>query len=228
MTISGIAEPQEVKDWFEIRSLIYSLLARLYQERPSAGFFGSLYREKMLTGIFGETDCEAAKEAGLAMERELALVLADGGHGLTALDEDFHLLFLGPGKLAAPPWESVYRSKEKLTFGEHTLAVRAVYRSFGLEYARKNQEPDDHISTELEFMAWLCRQAAAPLADGAQAPAYSQAQRGFLQDHLLAWVPAFCQDIQDNGRTVFFRQLAALTDAWLAYDCKTLSCCEAE
>src|SRR4051794_22478979 len=32
--------------------------------------------------------------------------------------EEYHRLFIGPGPLVAPPWESYYRSKEQLLFEE--------------------------------------------------------------------------------------------------------------
>lgn len=69
--------------------------------------------------------------------------------------EEFQRLFVGPGPLVAPPWESFYRSREHLLFEEWTYQVREQYHQFGLQFKNENNEPDDHLLLELEFMLSL-------------------------------------------------------------------------
>ena len=39
------------------------------------------------------------------------------------LDRDYHRLLVGPGKLAAPPWGSVYLDSESVLFGDSCIAL---------------------------------------------------------------------------------------------------------
>lgn len=59
------------------------------------------------------------------------------------LGADYHRLFVGPGTMLAPPWESVHPSDEGLTFQDETLQVRQAYAEFGLTAPAVNREPDD-------------------------------------------------------------------------------------
>ena len=138
--------------------------------------------------------------------------------------EDYNRLFIGPGALLAPPWESVYRSK-RLVFGEETLQVRDFYQRFGLEVKNLNKEPDDHIGLEMEFIAYLCQEAIQKIQDNEDAVPYIQATRQFLQEHLAQWVPEFCGDIEEGARTGFFRGLAKFTDGWLEFDSEAVAEC---
>ena len=107
---------------------------------------------------------------------------------LGRLTWDFNRLFVGPGEMLAAPWESVYRSKTKLTFQEPTLQVRALYERFGFEAPGIHREPDDHLGLELDFLGSLSSLAAqaARRGDGAQLAMSLETQQAFLEEHLLA------------------------------------------
>ncbi|MBK8797751.1 MAG: molecular chaperone TorD family protein [Anaerolineales bacterium] len=79
---------------------------------------------------------------------------------LPALREEYTVLFIGLERVAAPPWESVYLSRDHLLFDEQTLQVRDAYAAFGLQIPHIDREPDDHIGFELLFLAHLMQQAA--------------------------------------------------------------------
>jgi TorA maturation chaperone TorD len=112
---------------------------------------------------------------------------------------EFHRLFVGPGALVAPPYESVYRSPEQVLMQAETLAVRAMYRQYGLALRPDLNEPDDHIAFELEFYAIL------------QERNLVAAQQAFWQEHLNRWIPAFCRRVIEGSRSPFYRSLAAIT-----------------
>jgi len=117
---------------------------------------------------------------------------------------DYQRLFLGPGHLLAPPWESVYRSHEHVLFDHTTLEVRKAYRQMGFIVAN-SEEPDDHIGLELLFVAILSEKSAA--GDGAA----RHARDAFFGQHLLPWVPDFCADVAGHAVTDLYRGLARLT-----------------
>jgi TorA maturation chaperone TorD len=111
----------------------------------------------------------------------------------------------------------------------HTLEVRGFYERFGLVSERKEQEPEDHIGLELEFMACLCDRHGECLCKGdvPEAAMTVQAQRDFLDGHLLRWVSPFCEAIDRCAWTDFFRGLARLTEGFLAWDRRFLGESEA-
>ncbi|MGI9862154.1 molecular chaperone TorD family protein [Moorella naiadis] len=211
-------EKQLLSEWLQGRELVYSFLARVYQEGPNQEMLGALAGEQFLAELAADSQNEDLTAGCRQMQVELAAHREDLEAYHQELQEDYNRLFVGPGHLEAPPWESVYRSQEHLLFSEKTLAVREFYRSFGLESKKKNQEPDDHLGLELEFMAWLCREAAAKVQDGGVCEKLLTGQKRFLQEHLEQWVPALTADIQRAARTDFFRGLARLTRGWLATD----------
>lgn len=120
---------------------------------------------------------------------------------------DYTQLFVGPGPMAACPWESVHRSQEGLTFEEQTLQVRQAYALMGRRAPALNREPDDHIGLELAFVGEL---AVAALAardrgdPGGEASAVEAAAR-FHAEHLSVWGPGFADLVIAHARTDLYR-----------------------
>ncbi|HSO27591.1 MAG TPA: molecular chaperone TorD family protein, partial [Anaerolineales bacterium] len=149
--------------------LVFRLLGRLLYQPPEAAWLQLLAEED----IFAETPLGMGTpeiEAGLALMQGWALAyLADSNGELqSALEGDYNRLFVGPAKVLAPPWESVYLTKERLIFQEQTLQVRGWFRRFGLEVENLYHEPDDHIGLELLFLAHLAELSVAALEEGEQ------------------------------------------------------------
>ena len=128
------------------------------------------------------------------------------------IERDYRELFVGPGHLLAPPWESVYTSEDHLIFEKSTLEVRAEYRKQGKQAPRLNRDPDDHISLELEFVRDLLGEvlAARGAGDQERADGLLRDHQRFVNEHLMVWLPPFCVDIDDNAQTHFVRGLGLL------------------
>ncbi|MBK8031836.1 MAG: molecular chaperone TorD family protein [Chloroflexi bacterium] len=62
-----------------------------------------------------------------------------------AVRRDFARLFIGPGHLPTPPWESVYRNEERLIFDKQTLQVRLLFRQFGMVVPTVRHEPEESL-----------------------------------------------------------------------------------
>lgn len=117
-----------------------------------------------------------------------------------------------------PPYESVHRDREGLLFDQQTLAVRKIYRSIGLEVPELNRVPDDHIGTEMDFVAQCFVRAldAADAADDKATTAYLQLAASFLDEHVSQWAPEVLAQAADLADTHFMRgvclcSIAALT-----------------
>jgi TorA maturation chaperone TorD len=133
-------------------------------------------------------------------------------------------MFVGPGRVSAPPWESLYRDPERLHFSNDTLAVRAAYGKYDLASTALGREPDDHIGFELDFLRALCESARQKAGSGDEAGLVEilRAQQTFLDEHLLQWAPAWTRDVLQNAETDFYRGMAQLLDAYLRLDRRIL------
>ena len=117
------------------------------------------------------------------------------------------------GHAAAYPFESVYSSEKRLLMQSARDEVLALYRAAGLSKQESWKEGEDHIALELEFMQRMALRAAEALGDAAEdeAIAYLRTSYGFLENHLLNWVPMLVADMRMHARTLFYQGLAQLT-----------------
>ncbi len=207
--------PAEWRRRQEEQALAYHFLGRCFYEAPRAEWVTALAGDRLFEAWpFPSRDRGTA--AGLAVLNGFCAGWDPAGLG--ALEWDFNRLFVGPGEMLAPPWESVHRSKTKLTFQEPTLQVRELYRRFGVEAPAVHREPDDHLGLELAFVATLSDQAAGAegRGDAAHLAQCFQAQRDFLRGHLLAWAPACLALVEKHAETDYYRGAARLALGSLA------------
>lgn len=125
---------------------------------------------------------------------------------------EYNTLFVGPGKLLAPPFESSYRNAERTLMQQETMAVRAFYTRLGLACERLNSTPDDHLATELEFVCYLHAKAGRFLEKEMtdHACLFLELYREFFNAHLKHWIAAHCQDVLRQARTSLCRGMALI------------------
>lgn len=142
------------------------------------------------------------------------------------LRKEFAFLFLTPHGVY--PFESIYRGKKKLLMDRPWEEVRGFYRSVGLEKDKSEMHPEDHIAVELGFMATFAfLTSSAGENESAEEgtedlPGLLQVQQSFLQEHLLKWIPDFCNDMEQKSRNDFYRAVAALTREFVWADSAAL------
>lgn len=122
---------------------------------------------------------------------------------------DFHKLFVGPQKLPSPPWGSVYIDRRGLLFGPSETEVKAMFMQHGLCRPEDTNEPCDHISYEMQFVAELGKRALAALPDDPQA-AHDQLADAlvFVEKYLATWHERFAGCVGSNAETTFYQGLA--------------------
>ena len=121
-------------------------------------------------------------------------------------------LFVGPFKLLAPPYGSVYLDNGEHLMGESTMDVRSRYRSEGLDLAIR--EVCDHISVELEFLHYLvCREGEAQHLE--KAAVLRDRQVGFLQAHLGRWLPDFSARVRKSSPTSVYARVAEISERFV-------------
>lgn len=155
---------------------------------------------------------EPATKCVRRMRREI-----ESDPNFEALKIDFAKLFVGPYKLLAAPYGSVYLDSERTMMGDSTFDVKTRYREAGLDTAKNFREAPDHIAAELEFMYYLIFKEIEALSnsDLQAAIGFLQKQRSFLEDHLMRWMPEFAANIIEHAETAFYKNLAKATETFL-------------
>lgn len=199
------------------RAETYWFLAALYGEPITGPALARLAgaaakNQEEATGIGDEFRAALAEDAGCNFE-ELSQRLAS----------EHARLFLGlrQGYGPPPPYESLWR--EARVLGDSTLAVATAYSEAGFEDAGQCG-PCDHIASELRFLASLCHAEAEAAAKGetGEAAWARERQINFIDDHLLRWVPQYCQELARQSREPLYAALARATGKVVAGDALTL------
>lgn len=209
-----------------------ALAARGLLYRCAWRLFAAPMDEEALRALGDPTAVEAvallAGDDAPAVQAYDRLVGAAESQDVEVLAGEYTKLFVGPGKLPAPPWESVYRGDGDLLFQESTLKVRDAYREAGFQAKGYPREADDHLATELSFMVSLIDESAAAVEadDAVRAHAFLAAQRKFLDQHLSGWTPAFARRLAEHlpaNVGVFYPSAASFAAQLCAQDMAVVS-----
>jgi TorA maturation chaperone TorD len=143
---------------------------------------------------------------------------------LDSLRADYARLFVGPYKLSAPPYGSVYLDGERKVMGISTNEVREAYREAGLDVSKEFHDLPDHISAELEFMYYLVfKEIERSLSSDLKGMmAYLTRQRAFLRSYLGSWMAQFTGDVEQEAGSNFYRNLARCTRLFVEENLKEL------
>ncbi len=151
---------------------------------------------------------EVARDLGDG--REPVMVPAAAPGDVPALLDDYERLFVGPAQVPCPPYESCWRDDVPIDIwhslmGPCTADLRELYRRLGVDTPAGSAELPDHIAVEFEALAYaLSRPDGLDIAGT------------LLTDHLGQWLPRLCKGVAKDARQQFYRDLAAITPAWLA------------
>lgn len=139
-----------------------------------------------------------------------------GEEWLERVRRDHARLFVGPFRVLAPPFGSVYLEEAGKLMGDSTADALRHYAEAGFKVECPG--PPDHVSLELEFMARLAAEEAEAVRDGdeARAELAKERQRRFFVEHVGKWGPGFASRVCEHARSVFYRELGAATQEFLA------------
>ena len=143
---------------------------------------------------------------------------------LEQVKDEYTRLFIGPGSLVAPPWESVYGQQDALLFQKSTLEVREVYRHFGLLPEGYPHVADDSLALELHFMALLAQRSLDAFYAGREEELARDlaGSSDFLKKHLLVWIPKFTERMQGAKSGMLYPQMCLALEGFLKRDSEIL------
>lgn len=127
---------------------------------------------------------------------------------------EYQRLFVGPGPVLVPIWESVYFDPEHLMFGDRTLEVREKYQKYNLQFIHKNHQPEDHLAIELEFMCFLIEQYLDNQNDRRQEELLRD-QKAFFMRHLSTWKDDFYQFLEKSTECQLYKGAGQLLKEFL-------------
>lgn len=205
-------EKEERKAVAKQRSSIYGLLATVYRQEVNSDFLSQI-RDPRFLGVL----CELGVDwSGDLFEKPDEEVLED-------LAVEYARLFLGPGKHISPH-ESVHHEREDgrwgQLWGDSTVEVKKFIETAGFDYRPEFTGMPDHISAELEFMERVTEREgqAWEEEDDDKALYCRNIEKRFLRDHLLKWVPLFCDKVAEAAELPFYRDFALLTKHFIEFE----------
>ena len=155
------------------------VLGTLFLEKPSSSTAKLLLEGLASADLPAEWpygDKAALEEIGEQLQCTVGADPAD-------LDRDYHRLFVGPGKLAAPPWGSVYLDSESVLFGDSCVALQRWMRARGIQlHEGESREPVDHIGRMLVLLSWLSDNQPDQVGP-------------FLDEHLMTWALRYFEQL---------------------------------
>lgn len=200
------------------RAYVFSLLHKMLGAEPTRALMDAVSSGESLQAVslFESGDSDAAEK--------LKGVLSSCGdmdeEKLEQVKDEYTRLFIGPDKLIAAPWESVYTTKERALFQESTLAVRSWYQNYGYAPAQAPNYPDDHISLMMHFLALTTERAAVCVRDDMLCGYRNmlEGQKLFEQNHILNWVYQYADDMDKSRTKLLYPQLVRAMADFMAYD----------
>ena len=215
---------EETKELLEVvlanRLFVYSLFHKIFGRDPDAQLMDIICSETAgeAFALISENENDILSRAA-AFFNELKADNAAPDF-LDKLKSEYTRLFIGPVKLVAPPWESVYRGKEAMLFQECTLEVRRFYKSFGMIPEGYPHVADDSLALEMAFLSKLAERSVKAFADGDTAELKKDlaASSDFLEEHLLVWIPKFLEKMKDSATDFMYPQMCLILDSFLKRD----------
>ena len=202
------------------RSNIYGMLALAYRQEMTSDLLKHVKDPRFL-GVLNDLETEETEGIDAFFQKPESELLED-------LAVEYTRLFLGPGKHVSPH-ESVHHQRDDGQWGKlwgaSTAKVKKLVESTGLTYSEDFKGLPDHIAVELEFMQQLTlREEQAWMdADVDATVSCRQAEKKFIDEHLVRWIPDFCKNVIQQAELPFYRALAALTRSFIEFEIQEMN-----
>jgi putative dimethyl sulfoxide reductase chaperone len=138
------------------------------------------------------------------------------------LSKEHLRLFVGPGRVPCPPYESVYREdrpilERGLVMGPSTADVRHRYAEANLVLPKNFTDLPDHIAVEMEFMHFLCTEELKSIEQNnlQESARTKKMEQEFLKEHLEPWVERFADCVLKSTNSYFYKLAARLLKAFV-------------
>lgn len=220
--VSDDATPEDIAQVAAARSKVYAFLAGVYLHVPTKELLDGIRTSGVLDSlrklVSTEDPADDFKQASALMKEfvsEASRINEDQLLQNLLIDRTRLLRGIGASYGPPPPYESVYL--EGVLMGFSTKEVSDIYSKSGLAVSRTAGESADYIGVELDFLRALCEEESNKWAmiDRQRAIETLRAERSFLKNHLVKWVPKFCDNSLTWSRSSLYKAVAHLTKGWI-------------
>jgi putative dimethyl sulfoxide reductase chaperone len=213
-----------IRLFLETRIFVYDVLRRIFLEEPNKQLLGIITQKGFFESFPFTEEHQEIREGVDQIVAFLKKHDLESEEEYDSLRWDYTRMFIGPDKLPAPLWESAYLNKEGLLFQEQTLRVRQAYLKYQFLPKNFQQEADDHLGLELDFMYQLSQQTLEYMQNQNLEVLQEvlEDQKAFLQDHLLKWVTDLTVNIVESANLDFYPGVSKVLKGYLAFDLEAL------
>ena len=184
----------------QYRAAAYSILAALLRGIPTQEALDQISEFAKVT----------VEEDELLLSMS-SLGLAAQSTEIAAIDDEYHLLFVGLGRGELVPYGSWYLTGFLM---EQPLSIlRDDLRLLGFERDESVVEPEDHVAALCEIMMMLI------LDNPSNA---NETQTIFFEKHIVPWMNRFFNDLSNADSAVFYRAVGRFGLAFLDFEKKYL------
>lgn len=189
-SMSAKQEPSNQEQLY--RASAYSILAALLRNVPT---------RDVLEHVANFSDV-AVDEDELLLSMS-TLGLAAKSTELSAIDDEYHDLFIGLGRGELIPYASWYLTGYLMEKPLSTL--RDDLKALGFERDESVVEPEDHVAALCEVMSLLISDEEVT----------AETQTIFFEKHLIEWINRFFDDLSTAESAVFYRAVGRFGAAFL-------------
>ncbi len=194
------------------RSNIYGLLTMIYRTEITKEILQHIKEPEFLSVL---SDMGAKLDDDFLQKNEDELI--------EDLAVEYARLFIGPAKHISPH-ESIHHDTGDGDWGQFwgrsTVEIKKFVETAGLEFRPEFTGMPDHISVEFEFMQQAAkREAQAREEKDSEGLQYClKMEKMFIEEHLLKWIPIFCDKVISEAELSFYREIAKVTKEFMGFE----------
>jgi TorA maturation chaperone TorD len=212
-------QTEELRAFLTLRANIYRILGKFFYKEPSLQYFEELKKflpvfEKFEDVYKNNTLKQAVSQLDDYFKTTESISVGE-------LETLFARIFLSTGfaegNKSVVPHESVYLSPTGLTMQNERDEVLEFYYKHSVNITDNFHEPEDHITAEMGFMAYLSEKAAELDEQSDEFEINLASQFDFMKKHLMRFAPKVCDDIVEYGH-FYYSSMATLIKGFLEID----------
>ncbi|MEB8433108.1 molecular chaperone TorD family protein [Cocleimonas sp. KMM 6892] len=190
----------------QYRASAYSILAALLRGVPAQDVLEHVSE-------FAKVNLENVEQDELLLSMS-SLGLAAQSSDVSAVDDEYHVLFVGLGRGELVPYGSWYLTGFLM---EQPLSIlRDDLKALGYERDESIVEPEDHVAALCEMMALLITESAE--SDQNKSIGKDDTQVIFFEKHIEPWMGRFFNDLSVADSAVFYRAVGRFGTALINFE----------
>ena len=207
--------PEALTEMAGSRSYLYDLMVRVFNQLPDEAFIKKIENREFENLFLEFSGAAHIRDYRLRMEKNPPETILNE----LSVDRTRILRGTGPNDLK-PPHEGCY--KMDCDLGSAAIQVKCFYRTAGLIPDTTVCESPDYLCVQLDFMKHLCQREQGLRSSNRDVTENVACQVAFLKKHLGSWVGDYCEQVQKQALTDFYRGFALILNDFITRDMEYL------